>query len=204
MENELKNDVAPPSASRSPMLTMLLLTVLVVQACQPSHENIFDAAYEGDLKAVKQFVEEDQVDVEASDRFGIEVIFHAVSGGHIEVVRYLLEKGADPLVTSPDGSSLLHLAAGSGDLELAALLIESGCLVDRQDGNGETPLMFAVLAEHRDAASFLVAKGASMTVTNNRGRTPRQLGHEKGWTNIFPAVDAPEAGIGEPPSGDSL
>lgn len=161
------------------------LLAVVLSGCQSGHETVFDAAYHGDLEAVREFVEEGGVKGDAEDKFGNQVLFHAVSGNHLDVVNYLIERGADPLIRSQDGSSLLHLAAGAGNIELATRLIEVGCAVDGVDVNGESPLMMAILAEHESMTQLLIAKGASVTLTNGTGATPLSVAAKKGWTNLL-------------------
>lgn len=163
----------------------LWLLAVVLIGCQSGHETVFDAAYYGDLEAVREFIEEGGVKADSEDRFGNQVLFHAVSGSHLDVVNYLIERGADPLIRSQDGSSLLHLAAGAGNKELALRLIELGCPVDGVDVNGESPLMMAILAEHESMSQLLISQGASVTLTNGTGATPLSVAARKGWTNLL-------------------
>lgn len=164
--------------------TVFMSAWVCFSGCGEGGRSVHDAAWEGDLQAVKRYIEADQVDVESKDRFGNEILFHAVSGNHMDVVRYLVEQGASPLIRSGDGSTLVHIAAGLGETNMVAYLLQQLCPIDEQDVNGETPLMFAVLAEHRGMVDFLVAKGASMTVTNQTGQTPLQVALKKGWSDL--------------------
>ena len=43
-----------------------------------------------------------------------------------EIAKYLLEKGADPKVKEPCGSTLIELAIENGNFDLEQLLIEYG------------------------------------------------------------------------------
>jgi ankyrin repeat protein len=86
----------------------------------------------------------------------------AKRNGNADLVRLLLEKGAD--VKTP-GDTTLILAAQSGDVEIMRLLIDSGadvnCISPRL---GETPLMYAAASDSVEAVRFLLAKGANPNV----------------------------------------
>lgn len=185
------------------IVRMLIMAALgCFYGCGGGDKSVHDAAWEGDLQSVKRAIEVDRMDVESRDRFGNEILFHAVSGNHMDVVRYLVEQGASPLIRSGDGSTLVHIAAGLGETNMVNFLLQQQCPIDEQDVNGETPLMFAILAEHRGMVDFLVAKGASMTVTNQSGRTPLQVASKKGWTDL--AVGPESNALIPQPSGSQI
>ena len=83
----------------------------------------------------------------------------AKRNGNADLVRLLLEKGAD--VKTPGDTTLIP-AAQSGDVEIMRLLIESGanvnCISPRL---GETPLMYAAASDNVEAVRLLLAKGAN-------------------------------------------
>ncbi|CAK8994200.1 unnamed protein product [Durusdinium trenchii] len=69
----------------------------------------------------------------------------AASCGHLEVVRLLLEAGADKDAADTDGSTALQFAAGKGHchLKVVRLLLEAGADKDAADTDGCTALGFA-------------------------------------------------------------
>ena len=50
----------------------------------------------------------------------------ASDSGHVDVVKLLLEKGADMTVTNNGGWTPLNLASGNGHVDLVQLLLEKG------------------------------------------------------------------------------
>ncbi|KAH9486558.1 hypothetical protein JR316_0000623 [Psilocybe cubensis] len=70
---------------------------------------LWKAASDGDLQKVLEYLSEPSaVDIELKDHTGATPLIEAVRNGHIEVVRVLLEKGADPSNSSSQGRPENH------------------------------------------------------------------------------------------------
>ncbi|KAF8268319.1 hypothetical protein EI94DRAFT_1186065 [Lactarius quietus] len=67
----------------------------------------------------------------------------SLEGNIVEIVRQLLEHGADPNIPDRDHSTALHQASSKGSLEIARLLLSYGAKVDEKNGEGRTPLHVA-------------------------------------------------------------
>ncbi len=80
--------------------------------------------------------------------------------GQVEVVRRLLDAGADADVRSV-GTPLYH-AAARGDVPVARLLLERGAKIDAKTADSVTALMVASYAGHVDMVSFLISQGADV------------------------------------------
>ncbi|EQC30461.1 TKL protein kinase, variant 1 [Saprolegnia diclina VS20] len=79
----------------------------------------------------------------------------AASEGQLEVVRFLLEKGAAIDVKTMLGRTPLHWAASEGHLEIVRLLLTKGAAIDVKTKKGETPLMLAEKDGHGNIAQLL-------------------------------------------------
>ncbi len=90
--------------------------------------------------------------------------------GDIEGLRWMLENGADPNLTST-GETALFNAIRSDELEAAALLIEFGADVNAQDVDGES--LFFRCASTR-AVDFLIANNADTKIQEMTGCGPAQ------------------------------
>ena len=77
-----------------------------------------------------------------------------------DIVRRLLEQGADPNICSNDHSTPLHHASSDGSLEAARLLLSYGAKVDEKDGRGRTPFQLAASEEHDEITKLLLEHGA--------------------------------------------
>ena len=64
----------------------------------------------------------------------------AAQHAHLEVVRYLLEQGADRDKASNGGYTPLHWAADLGHLEIAKLLMAYGADLNATSNNGQSPI----------------------------------------------------------------
>jgi ankyrin repeat protein len=66
----------------------------------------------GMLAAVKYLVEVTHADVNARDHEGNTAMHHAASRGDLEMVKYLVSKGADPKLVNREGQTTIDLANG--------------------------------------------------------------------------------------------
>lgn len=74
---------------------------------------------------------------------GITALMVAAKAGHTEVVRVLLEGGADPNIQDTTGVTTLMAAAQAGRTEVARVLLEGGADPNIQDKEGLTALMYS-------------------------------------------------------------
>ena len=82
-----------------------------------------------------------------------------------QIVRMLIEAGADPNARSPGKSfaeTPLHWAASSDDVDVASALIEGGAELETPDGSIGTPLDNAIGYACWHVARLLVASGAKV------------------------------------------
>ena len=78
----------------------------------------------------------------------------------VDMVRRLLECGADPNICKNDHRTPLHEASSRGLLEAARLLLSHGAKVDVTDDGGGTPFQVAASNGHDELTKLLVEHGA--------------------------------------------
>lgn len=108
---------------------------------------IWAAAQAGDLEAVERELDGGAA-VDALDpEQGATPLLWAVAEGRAEVVKLLIERGADVNVAGADGGSALIASAFLGYEEVVRLLVQGGADVNATNGAGQTALDVAVLDE---------------------------------------------------------
>ena len=140
--------------------------------------DLYDAARDGDLKRVQVLVVEQGVDKEETGGlYGSTPLYAASRNGHLAVVRYLVEQGADMEKVNSHGWTPLIEATFCGHLEVVRYLLEQGAKRDKADTLGWTSLHWAASKGHLETAKLLMVYGADLNARNNDGRFPIDMGH---------------------------
>ena len=122
------------------------------------------------------------------NRIGSTPFLLAAKAADIELMRLLVELGADPLLPNEDGTTPLMVAAGVGiwavgespgtnEEALAAVryALALGGGVTTVDDNGDTALHGAVLRGSEPLVRFLLDRGADLEAANEKGWTPYRI-----------------------------
>jgi ankyrin repeat protein len=126
------------------------------------------------------------IDIPRND--GYTALHLAVQKGCIEIVNFLLEKGANINVITNNGFTLLHCAALEtyhNKVELIELLLERGLNINASDNKGHTPLHFAAFNGYSEVVRCLLDKGANINAPNNDGWTPLYIAIDKKHPNVI-------------------
>lgn len=118
--------------------------------------NYFEYAY---FREVKKFIEESihKININEQDYEGRTFLFWAILRPWKPIVKILLEKGADPNITTFEDRTPLEEAVELNDFELVHLLIENGA--DVKDG---FPLHFASQHNNLNIVKLLIEKGVDI------------------------------------------
>ena len=99
----------------------------------------------------------------------------ATDAGHVDMVRLLLDRGANVGAKLRNGQTALHAAASKGRADLIALLLDRGAQVNAPDRTRATPLHHAVQGYSSDVpghVTVLIERGAAVDARDEEGRTP--------------------------------
>lgn len=90
-----------------------------------------------------------------------------------DIIRLLIESGADARYLTPDGLSILDEAVLLGDLEILRYLIEEQNfdITTTERKSGLTPFMQACCYGKREVAEFIIAQGVDIEARDNMGMT---------------------------------
>jgi ankyrin repeat protein len=111
-----------------------------------------------------------------------EALSEAVTFGHADAVRALIDAGADASITESSGVNLLHWATITNRASVIPILVRAGVPLNATDDNGFTPLMYAATVDvgDTDTLKALLSSGADRRIRNDQGRTPlEQARHYK-------------------------
>ena len=124
-----------------------------------------DALGRGDFGAIRERVLEDSDYVHERDYLGDTPLIAAIPFGNLELVRFLLEHGADPNVEVDDGYTCLLTAIESDANEstrIVAELIRAGADIHGTGTSGYTPLHMAAARGQAEKARLLIDAGADV------------------------------------------
>jgi uncharacterized protein len=121
---------------------------------------------------------------------GTTPLVRAGKAADVAVVKFLLEKGADPKLAGRGGITALMAAAGVGTkeedttgrhktpaemIETIRLLLAAGLDINAVENTGRTALHGAALQGFDPVVQFLVDQGAKLDIKDRNGRTPLDL-----------------------------
>ncbi|XP_063929653.1 ankyrin repeat domain-containing protein 50 isoform X3 [Zophobas morio] len=105
------------------------------------------------------------------DLHGQAALHVAARLGQAQVVKVLLEAGANADQADVDGWTPLRAAAWGGHTEVVELLVNHGCVLDSVDAENRTALRAAAWSGHEEIVKILLQNGADVNLTDHEGRT---------------------------------
>ncbi|XP_062555858.1 ankyrin repeat and KH domain-containing protein mask-like isoform X3 [Armigeres subalbatus] len=147
------------------------------------HTPLMEAASAGHVGVAKILLERGAGINTHSNEFKESALTLACYKGHLDMVRYLLEAGADQEHKTDEMHTALMEASMDGHVEVARLLLDSGAQVNMPKDSFESPLTLAACGGHVDLAMLLIERGANIEEVNDEGYTPlmeaAREGHEE-------------------------
>ena len=147
---------------------------------------LYIASYGGFLPVVQLLCEEANADVdEQTGQHHFTALMPAAQQGHLDVIEFLHQRGADPDITNDAGATALLFAGKFDRVEAAAYLInEMGAAPDGRGAGQPTPLYAAAENGHVRVAKVLIDAKGDVNVTKSNGATPLLTATENGHVDM--------------------
>jgi ankyrin repeat protein len=130
------------------------------------------------LSLIELVLRHKQVDIDASIKDGSTALHYAIDQNNVNVVRVLLEKGADPNKRNNGGRTPLRFAVEAalsftGETQILHLLFANENVnINERDESGSTPLHYAFMKSNVTIARCLIESGANPNIADVNGFTP--------------------------------
>lgn len=136
--------------------------------------SLIEAVKLGDLSRIREIL--CVVDPNQEKKFGSKAIHWASSQNSLdykgwEIVRELIQSGANVNEKNNSGYTALHIASGNGCDEIIKELLQGGANINEKDIAGMTPLHIASKRGSTDIVKILLQNGANIDEKDNDGGT---------------------------------
>ena len=153
--------------------------------------DLYNAAREGDLEAVRRLLDRG-ADVNEADDDGGTPLFIASMYGYKEVCKLLLERGANVDQAKDTGETPLYRASREGYADICKLLLDRGANVNQANNRyppreafEDTPLIIATERNHINVCKVLLDRGANVNQASViYGDTPLCVASMEGHADI--------------------
>lgn len=146
------------------------------------HTPLMEAASAGHVGVASTLLEKGAGINTHSNEFKESALTLACYKGHLDMVKFLLEAGADHEHKTDEMHTALMEACMDGHVDVARLLLNSGAQVNMPIDSFESPLTLAACGGHVELANLLIERGANLEEVNDEGYTPlmeaAREGHE--------------------------
>ncbi|MEH1938891.1 MAG: ankyrin repeat domain-containing protein [Nostoc sp.] len=145
--------------------------------------DIFDAVIDNNLSKICELIANGVNINQKHSHTRLTPLIQAINLLHIEVIKLLIEVGADVHLYQYIQTTPLGLSTSLGNLEIVKLLLQAGANPDL-GGIDEPPLHRAVLIERVDIIKTLIEAGANINHLNSSNFTPLMVAANNGKFEI--------------------
>lgn len=147
---------------------------------------VLEAAAAGRAERLRELLDADPEAIRERTPDGFTALGLAAFLGGPQVVRILLERGADPDDDADNrfGVRPVHAASAAHDHDTLRLLLEAGADPNQRQQGGFTPLHTAAHTDDVELARLLLDHGADPALAADDGRDARRMGADDGSERV--------------------
>jgi ankyrin repeat protein len=120
---------------------------------------------------LKELLNNRDPDINHVGENGWTALLVSVANGEEKTVKYLLQRAADPNISTKHGATPLHFASKYGNFYLCKLLLDYHADINKRDIDGSTPLMMSGRFGHSAIVKLLIQYGADSELIDNKQKT---------------------------------
>lgn len=167
----------------------------------PSVGSLWEAASKGNRPALERFLQSDPIEninVQQGAHFGRTPLYAACDRGFTDIVKVLLDVGADVEIGTTDNDRTpLYVAAQRGHTAIVRMLLDSADPNHPKSDTGATPLSIAAASGFYDVVQVLLDNGALADLARtDTGMTPLHVAAEHGHVDVVRILLGAGANIG--------
>eukprot|EP01084_Bolivina_argentea_P289616 497357_1 len=146
----------------------------------PKDTALHKSAYKGDMVGVEVALDEEFIDINTPGAQKRTALMRAAGANHVDMVSFLLSRGANPKQIDQSGRSPLHWAAASGAFESAEVISKHEIDFNAKTKSGSAPIHLVAECGKMPFLKLLIEKNVDTIDVDGDGKSPYQLAKEKG------------------------
>ena len=147
----------------------IIFTSLLFFASQAFSQEMFTAVVQGNIEKVEQLVEADSTHALKKDARGFSPIHFAANFNQLEIIKLLIENGADINELGPFDRQPVHWAAATKSIDVLKWLHKLGADLNCKDATNKTPLYLAVTRQQKENINYLLSQDVDIETTGRAG-----------------------------------
>lgn len=144
-----------------------------------------DACKNGQKAVVNTLLKRGDINVNKRDENGYSPLYYACKEGMRDIVKILLENGADASLASNISVTPLHGAVQGGNIQIIQMLLNAGADINAADEAGRNVLMYGIQSGKVASVRYLIQLGADTSMTDNENRTAKDYANIAGHIHLF-------------------
>ncbi len=160
------------------LLSFALNQAMIKSMMDQTGHLLHRAVESGQEQQVQDILKQKNLDVNERAEAGWTALLFAAAQGYPQIMRLLLDAGANPDIGNVTGITPLMYGALYKNVDVCKLLLEYGANLDLQDVHGGTALMVATRAGSPEVAGLLLKAGANTKIKDRDDMTALDIAHK--------------------------